>query len=214
MEPPGGSVDFLSMKIDSNAATRTGPNKKGAAAPRVGAAVFFQPCAQPDPGGPGPPYCISSFQEISYPPVFLKRKPADHPGCLWGHPLSVSLLRSERLVPNVFSTRRKDVAAHSISFSAGCRMVCADKPKSRFIQVWPDGHLLSSHEERRQRRAKGVPPLGAPGGFVDFLSMKIDSDAGPSSRPYKKGCGPGDGLPHFFSPAPNRSPEASGSLVV
>ena len=28
-------------------------------------------------------------------------------------------------------------------------------------------------------------------GFVDFLSMKIDSDAGPSSRPYKKGCGPG-----------------------
>ena len=86
-----------------------------------------------------------------------------------------------------------------------------DKP---FFQVWPEGHLLSSHEERRQRRAKGVPPLGAPGGFVDFLSMKIDSDAGPSSRPYKKGCGPGDGLPHFFSPAPNRSPEASGSLVV
>ena len=81
-------------------------------------------------------------------------------------------------------------------------------------KVWPEGHLLSSHEERRQRRAKGVPPLGAPGGFVDFLSMKIDSDAGPSSRPYKKGCGPGDGLPHFFSPAPNRSPEASGSLVV
>ena len=61
---------------------------------------------------------------------------------------------------------------------------------------------------------RGGPPLGAPGGFVDFLSMKIDSDAGPSSRPYKKGCGPGNGLPHFFSPAPNRSPGALGPLVV
>ena len=45
-------VDFLFMKIDSNAATRTGTNKKGAAAPRVGAAVFFQPCAQSVPGFP------------------------------------------------------------------------------------------------------------------------------------------------------------------
>ena len=31
-----------------------------------------------------------------------------------------------------------------------------DKP---FFQVWPEGHLLSSHEERRQRRAKGESPL-------------------------------------------------------
>ena len=64
------------------------------------------------------------------------------------------------------------------------------------------------------KKRQGALPPEPPGGFVDFLSMKIDSDAGPSSRPYKKGCGPGDGLPHFFSPAPNRSPGALGPLVV
>ena len=60
------------------------------------------------PEGPRPPPCIALVQESTSPPVFLKRKPADHPGCLGGHPLSVSL--------RPFSTRRKDVAAHSISF--------------------------------------------------------------------------------------------------
>ena len=52
-------ADFLFMKIDSNAATRTGPNKKGAAAPRLGVAAFFQPRAQPVPGGLGPPCSMS-----------------------------------------------------------------------------------------------------------------------------------------------------------
>ena len=33
-EPPGDFVDFLSMKIDSNAATRTGPYNEGARGPR------------------------------------------------------------------------------------------------------------------------------------------------------------------------------------
>ena len=37
---------------------------------------------------------------------------------------------------------------------------------TRLFQVWPEGHLLSSHEESRQRRAKGSS-LGAPDGF-DF----------------------------------------------
>ena len=150
-----GRPEVLSMKIDSDADTRTGLYTERGCGPRGWGCCIFSVSHPPYPGGPRPPPCIALVQESTSPPVFLKRKPADHPGCLWGHPLSVSLLRSERLVPNVFSTRRKDVAAHSISFSAGCRMVCADKPKSRFIQVWPAGHLLSSHEERRQRRVKG-----------------------------------------------------------
>ena len=75
------------------------------------------------PEGPRPPPCIALVQESTSPPVFLKRKPADHPGCLGGHPLSVSL--------RPFSTRRKDVAAHSISFLAGLRFLYADIPQQK-----------------------------------------------------------------------------------
>ena len=56
-------------------------------------------------------------------------------------------------------------------------------------KVWPAGHLLSSHEERRQRRAKGSS-LGAPGNFVDFLFRKIDLNAATLSTDIKKGLRP------------------------
>ena len=49
-----------------------------------------------------------------------------------------------------------------------------DKP---FFQVWPEGHLLSSHEERRQRRAKGGSPLGIPRQLAGFLFRKADRRA-------------------------------------
>ena len=111
------------------------------------------------PEGPRPPPCIALVQESTSPPVFLKRKPADHPGCLGGHPLSVSL--------RPFSTRRKDVAAQPISFLEGLRFYARTNHNARLFQVWPEGHLLSSHEERRQRRAKGEPPW-SPGWFCRF----------------------------------------------
>ena len=103
------------------------------------------------PEGPRPPPCIALVQESTSPPVFLKRKPADHPGCLGGHPLSVSL--------RPFSTRKKDVAAQPISFLEGLRFYARTNHNSRLFQVWPEGHLLSSHEERRQRRVRGHRPL-------------------------------------------------------
>ena len=133
------------------------------------------------PGGPGPPPCIALVQESTSPPVFLKRKPADHPGCLGGHPLSVSL--------RPFSTRRKDVAAQPISFLEGLRFYARTNHNARPFQVWPEGHLLSSHEESRQRRAKGSS-LGAPGNFVDFLFRKIDLNAATLSTDIKKGLRP------------------------
>ena len=95
------------MKTGNSLTTRSHYIQEGAAAPGLGVAVFFRPRAQSSPGGPRPPPCIALVQESTSPPVFLKRKPADHPGCLGGHPLSVSL--------RPFSTRRKDVAAHWIS---------------------------------------------------------------------------------------------------
>ena len=66
-----------------------------------------------------------------------------------------------------------------------------DKP---FFQVWPEGHLLSSHEERRQRRAKGGSPLGIPRQLAGFLFRKAGGRADAQTRLYtKKGCGPGLG---------------------
>ena len=64
---------------------------------------------------------------------------------------------------------------------------------------------------------RGGPPLGAPGGFVDFLSMKIDSDAATRTGLYKKGLRPqGLGLLYFFSLAPTlpRGPQAPSLYSV
>ena len=61
-------------------------------------------------------------------------------------------------------------------------------------KVWPEGHLLSSHEERRQRRAKGVPPLGIPRQLAGFPKEKAGKLLGDS-----KGGNPlGTSLPSFF----------------
>ena len=65
---------------------------------------------------------------------------------------------------------------------------------TRLFQVWPAGHLLSSHEERRQRRAKGGSPLGIPRQLAGFLFRKAGGRADAQTRLYtKKGCGPGLG---------------------
>ena len=47
------------------------------------------------------------------------------------------------------------MAAQSISFLGRIAFFMRGHTATK---VWPAGHLLSSHEERRQRRAKGVPP--------------------------------------------------------
>ena len=112
------------------------------------------------PEGPRPPPCIALVQESTSPPVFLKRKPADHPGCLGGHPLSVSL--------RPFSTRRKDVAAHSISFLAGLRFLYADIPQQK-------SSLRATFFLYTKKEGKDVPrgsPLEPPGGLPTFFSGK------------------------------------------
>ena len=76
----GSFAGFLPMKTGNSLTTRSHYIQEGAAAPGLGVAVFFQPRAQPVPGGPRPPPCIALVQESTSPPVFLKRKPADHRG--------------------------------------------------------------------------------------------------------------------------------------
>ena len=136
---------------------------------------------------------------------FSKRKPAKSPG-VWGQSprrLFASFLHAEKGCGRAFDSLFSKIAF----FLRGRPAI----PVFSGLACGPPPFLATRKGEKNRQ---GALPPEPPGGFVDFLSMKIDSDAGPSSRPYKKGCGPGDGLPHFFSPAPNRSPGASGPLVV
>ena len=138
-------------------------------------------------------------------PVFLKRKPADHLGVLRGEPpkrLFASFLHEEKGRGRAFDLLFSKIAI----FLRGH----TDKP---FFQVWPEGHLLSSHEERRQRRAKGES-LGTPGSLPAFFLGKPAPRRTPNPSHIKKGCGQGFGVAVFFSSEPNRSPGASGPLVV
>ena len=61
------------------------------------------------------------------------------------------------------------MAAQSISFLGRIAFFMRGQTATK---VWPVGHLLSSHEERRQRRAKGVPPLGIPRQLAGFHGEK------------------------------------------
>ena len=83
------------------------------------------------------------------------------------------------------------MAAQSISFLGRIAFFMRGHTATK---VWPEGHLLSSHEERRQRRAKGVPPLGIPRQLAGFPKEKAGGRADAQTRLYtKKGCGPGLG---------------------
>ena len=79
------------------------------------------------------------------------------------------------------------MAAQSISFLGRIAFFMRGQTATK---VWPVGHLLSSHEERRQRRAKGVPPLGIPKQLAGFLFRKAGGRADARTRLYtKKGLG-------------------------
>ena len=48
-------------------------------------------------------------------------------------------------------------------------------------KVWPAGHLLSSHEERRQRRAKGEP-LGTPDALIFRAIVGLHNGGWPAPK--------------------------------
>ena len=48
-------------------------------------------------------------------------------------------------------------------------------------KVWPVGHLLSSHEERRQRRAKGEP-LGIPDALIFRAIVGLHNGGWPAPK--------------------------------
>ena len=58
-----------------------------------------------------------------------------------------------------FRRGKKEVAAHSISFSVKSRSFCADDPPYPFFLVWPAGHPLSWRQERGKRTVRGLCPL-------------------------------------------------------
>ena len=146
-EPPGGFVDFLSMKIDSDAPPEPAYIKRGYG-PRGWGCCIFSVLRPTDPRGLGPPCCINADSR--------KNGNAGFPGkenrpISWGpggKAPGVSL--------RPFSTRRKDVAAHSIPFSVKSRSFCADDPPYPFFLVWPAGHPLSWRQERGKRTVRGL----------------------------------------------------------
>ena len=60
-EPPGGFVDFLSMKIDSNHTAKTNPYKKGARGPRGPVERGTETIQWPKFPGPQPLFLSSVF---------------------------------------------------------------------------------------------------------------------------------------------------------
>ena len=71
----------------------------------------------------------------------------------------------------------------------------------------PCRHILSPREERMQRDVRGAKPPEPPGGLVDFLLMKIDSNAATRTGQYNEGARLGAGLKQYSGPNPRgRSP--------
>ena len=71
------------------------------------------------------------------------------------------------------------MAAHSMAFSVGSRFLCADDPPYPFFLVGLRATPFLGDKKG------GKEPSG---GFVDFLSMKIDSNHTAKTNPYKKGA--------------------------
>ena len=73
------------------------------------------------------------------------------------------------------------MAAQPISFLEGLRFYARTNHNARLFQVWPAGHLLSSHEERRQRRAKGEP-LGTPDALIFRAIVGLHNGGWPAPK--------------------------------
>ena len=68
-----------------------------------------------------------------------------------------------------------------MTFFAGLRFHARTDRHTRLFQVWPEGHLLSSHEERRQRRAKGEP-LGTPDALIFRAIVGLHNGGWPAPK--------------------------------
>ena len=99
-EPFRGRSGVLFRKAGGRADTRTRLYTRKGLPPRVlGSLSFFSSEPNRSPGASGPLVVWTSIQEIPYPPIFIKRKSADHLGCLGGVPpkrLFASFLHEEK----------------------------------------------------------------------------------------------------------------------
>ena len=96
------------------------------------------------------------------------------------------------------------MAAQSITFLGRIAFFMRGQTATK---VWPDGHLLSSHEERRQRRAKGEP-LGTPDALIFRAIVGLHNGGWPAPKlagvESPSGAGPEFSL---GKPAGGRTPE-------
>ena len=96
------------------------------------------------------------------------------------------------------------MAAQSITFLGRIAFFMRGQTATK---VWPVGHLLSSHEERRQRRAKGEP-LGIPDTLIFRAIVGLHNGGWPAPKlagvESPSGAGPEFSL---GKPAGGRTPE-------
>ena len=99
---------------------------------------------------------------------------------------------------------QKEVAAQSISFLGRIAFFMRGHTATK---VWPEGHLLSSHEERRQRRAKGEP-LGTPDALIFRAIVGLHNGGWPAPK-FAGVESPSGAGPEFSlgKPAGGRTPE-------
>ena len=128
------------MKIDSDAATRTGLYKKGLRPQGLGLLYFFSPAPNRSPG-PRAPLLLNADSRKNGNAGFPEKENRPISWGPGGKAPGVSL--------RPFSTRRKDVAAHSIAFSVGSRFLCAGILKTFF-----------SAQAIKHRLCFGTPFLG------------------------------------------------------
>ena len=150
--PPGGLPAFFGGK-PAVARLPESTIKKGCGPGVWGWLHFFGPAPTPTPGASGPPCCMDVGS----------RKPAKSPG-VWGQSprrLFASFLHAEKGCGRAGQT-------HSINYD----FLCAHAAIKHRCALAPPFLATRTGEKNRQ----GAFPPESPGGFVDFLSMKIDYD--------------------------------------
>ena len=112
------------------------------------------------------PLCIVGFYDNGG-EILLKREPTGSPG-VRGNPGGVFASFCRR--------GQKEVAAHWTVFCQNCVLYARTNHEAVFLYaLMPRGTPFLS-AKKGEKEASGGNPLNPPGGFVDFLSMKIDYD--------------------------------------
>ena len=169
--------------------TRTRPiYRKGLRPQGLGLPYFFSPAPNRSPGASGPLVVWTAVQEIPYPPVFLKRKPANFLGDRGQSPrrLFASFLHAEKGCGRAFDSLFGRIAFFMRRHTENLFFRSCHKAQA---VLW---HPLSWRQERGKRTVRGLSPLN-PRVALSIFSLRKSTRTPPPEPAYiKRGCGPRD----------------------